>query len=79
MKPRIAAYTHWVFMQTLNIGFGLLTFYGMYLMLDWDVTGWIKVPIFMVVFVVALLLYARLVKPIWDKNDALMERLKQGG
>ncbi len=77
MKPRAAAYAHWVFMQALTTGFALLTLYGLYLMLDWDATGWVKVPVYLVVFVAALFLFIQLMEPIWDKNDALMKRAKE--
>ncbi len=77
MKPRAAAYAQWVFMQTLTTGFALLTLYGLDLMLDWDATGWVKVPVYVVVFVAALFLFIHLMEPIWDKNDALMKRAKE--
>ncbi len=77
MKPHAAAYAHWVFMQALTAGFALLTLYGLYLMLDWDATGWVKVPVYLVVFVAALFLFIQLMEPIWDKNDALMKRAKE--
>ena len=46
-------------------------------MLDWDATGWVKVPVYLVVFVAALFLFIQLMEPIWDKNDALMKRAKE--
>ena len=76
-KEHLTAYAYWVFMQTLTTGFALLTLYGLYLMLEWDATGWIKVPVYVVVFVAALFLFIHLMEPIWDKNDALMKRAKE--
>ena len=66
-------------MQTLTLAFAGLMYYGMYVVgVEWDASLWIKIPISIVVFGAAFWLYVRLAAPIWDKNDELMKRAKQG-